>query len=79
MKHEVIMYRNPGEAAIWDWILNGSGGNVILWGLCAFVVFLLFAGNQRRLEYFHPYILIVAGLVATHLLYLGASWALTYL
>lgn len=35
---QIIVYRSPGEAAIWDWIINGSGGYVIVWALCAFVV-----------------------------------------
>ncbi len=85
MKHEVIVYRNPAEAALWDFITSTTGSNLVLWLVCAAIVGVAFlhieGAKLRRLPEWllKPWVFVVVALIDTHILYLAAKWALTYL
>lgn len=84
MRHEVVVYRSPAEAALWDFVTSASGSAIVLWLICAFVVYIAGAASEntiRRLPNWllKPWAAIVFGVAATHLLFIAATWALTYL
>ena len=76
---EIIVYRNPGEAALWDWVMNGSGGNVIVWLACAVLVFFAYAIFEREFNRIHKFWTVAFFLVMPTVVYKIVIYILTYL
>jgi hypothetical protein len=90
MKPEIIVYRSPFEAAMWDLITSTLGSQMILWLVCAGIVAnivyfaplpdVLFNLHQRAPRWlFNRWTVLAVAIMVTHTLYLGAKWLLTYL
>lgn len=82
---QVIVYRNPGEAAVWNWIMNGSGGYVIIWIMCAVIAFFIcsiFDAKLSRLINRWPYSaywLLIPFILFTSFIFKIVLFLLTYL
>jgi hypothetical protein len=86
MKHEVIVYHSPAEAAIWDFVTSATGSHLVLWLVCASIVVIASnfppVLNLHRLSprwLFNRWTLLLGAIMVTHTLYLGAKWLLTHL
>lgn len=84
MRQEVIIYRNPAEAALWDFIMSAFGSHMAVWIVCAFVVFGLLHLNTnilRRLPNWllNPWAIVSIGLALTHSLFLLVIKFIAYL
>lgn len=84
MRQEVIVYRSPAEAALWDVITSPAGSNIVVWLICAAGVGLflhvMLSSIRREPRWLQTrWGVTVFVILDATLLFFIVKWALTYL